>query len=154
MPGYGILAEDQGSGLLSWAWAEERLSASHDYWIASVRPDGRPHVMPVWGVFTDGRVWFSSGPKSRKVTNLRANPAVVVTTDDPTSPVIVEGTATEIGDDQVGSFAAAMDHKYDTHYGAGFYAANATFAVEPARAFGLDGADFTGSPTRWTFSDS
>ena len=45
MPGYGVLPADQGSGLLPWAEAERRLTASRDYWCATVRPDGRPHVM-------------------------------------------------------------------------------------------------------------
>ena len=46
MPGYGIVGPDEGRGLLPWSWAEERLIASHDYWVATVWPDGRPHVMP------------------------------------------------------------------------------------------------------------
>jgi hypothetical protein len=45
MPGYPIV--DDGAGLLPWSWAEERLLAVHDYWLATVHPDGRPHVMPV-----------------------------------------------------------------------------------------------------------
>lgn len=61
MPGYGILGPDQGSGLLSWAWAQQRLSESRNYWVCTVRPDGRPHVMPVWGVWDAGELWFSSG---------------------------------------------------------------------------------------------
>jgi hypothetical protein len=47
MPGYGILPADVGSGLLPWAEAERRLTVSHDYWVATAWPDGRPHVMPV-----------------------------------------------------------------------------------------------------------
>ena len=31
-----------------WSFAEERLSKSHNYWICSTRPDGRPHSAPVW----------------------------------------------------------------------------------------------------------
>jgi hypothetical protein len=50
MPGYGVLPADQGSGLIAWAEAERRLTVSHDYWCATVRPDGAPHVTPVWGV--------------------------------------------------------------------------------------------------------
>jgi hypothetical protein len=50
MPGYGILGPTKGSGLLPWSWAEERLTASRNYWVASSWPDGRPHSMPVWGV--------------------------------------------------------------------------------------------------------
>ena len=71
MPGYGILPADQGSGLLSWAEAERRLTASHDYWVATVRPDGRPHVMPVWGVWAERpavvlqRTALAQGPQHR-----------------------------------------------------------------------------------------
>ena len=38
MPGYGVQGPDAGTGLLPWAWAVERLTASHDYWVATVRP--------------------------------------------------------------------------------------------------------------------
>ena len=34
MPGYGTLGAEEGIGLLPWAWAEERLVRSHDYWFA------------------------------------------------------------------------------------------------------------------------
>jgi len=38
MPGYGLRGPTEGTGLLPWRWAHERLSASHDYWLASIRP--------------------------------------------------------------------------------------------------------------------
>ena len=60
MPGYGLLDAAQGTGLLPWSWAVERLERSHDYWMATLRPDGRPHVMPVWGIWLEAAVWFSS----------------------------------------------------------------------------------------------
>ena len=59
MPGYGLLDATLGTGLLPWSWAVERLTRSHDYWVATVRPDGRPHVMPVWGIWMDDALWFS-----------------------------------------------------------------------------------------------
>ena len=65
MPGYGILPADRGSGLIPWAEAERRLAAAHDHWLATVHPDGRPHVMPVWGVWLGGRLWFSCAVGSR-----------------------------------------------------------------------------------------
>jgi hypothetical protein len=49
MPGYGILDAKSGSGLLPWSVAVERLTEARNYWIATTRPDGRPHAMPVWG---------------------------------------------------------------------------------------------------------
>ncbi len=47
MPGYGLLDAAQGTGLLPWSWAVERLERSHDYWMATLRPDGRPHAVPI-----------------------------------------------------------------------------------------------------------
>ena len=79
MPGYGVLPADQGSGLLPWAEAERRLTASHDFWCATVRPDGRPHVMPVWGVWLDGaalvlqRAALAQGPQPRGRAALHAH---------------------------------------------------------------------------------
>ena len=93
MPDYGILGPDEGTGLLPWSWAEERLAASHDYWLTSLWPDGRPHSMPVWGVWDGEALWFSSGRRSRKARNLAADPRCIVTTDDPKNPVVVEGSA-------------------------------------------------------------
>ena len=69
MPGYGILDADSGRGLLPWSWAVERLSKSRNYWIASTWPDGRPHCVPVWGVWLDDGFYFSSGERSRKARN-------------------------------------------------------------------------------------
>jgi len=39
------------AGLKHWSWALERLEKSHNYWIATSRPDGRPHLMVVWGIW-------------------------------------------------------------------------------------------------------
>lgn len=151
MPGYGVEPASTG-GLLPWSWAEQRLAGSHDYWLATVHPSGRPHVMPLWGVLLDRHVWCSTSPTSRKAANARANPAVTVTTDDPSQPVIVEGTAMVVTDaDAIARFAAAMDAKYDTSYGTSFYAENLTLRIAPLRVFGIDTAEFTGSPTRWRF---
>ena len=154
MPGYGVLPADEGSGLMSWSEAERRLAASHDYWCATVRPDGAPHVMPVWGVWRDGLLWFSSGVRSRKARNLAADPRCAMTTDDPRDPVIVVGRAERVVEARlIARFLAAVNDEYQAGLGADFLdpAVNATFAVHPARVIALTGDDFAGSPTRWTF---
>jgi PPOX class probable F420-dependent enzyme len=154
MPGYGVVPADEGSGLLSWTEAERRLTVAHDYWCATVCPDGRPHVMPVWGVWLDGRLWFSSGLRSRKARNLAADPRCTVTTDDARDPLVVEGRAERRADAAaIEAFVAAINDKYDAGMTTEFQdpAVNGTFAVRPVRAFGLSGDDFVGSPTRWTF---
>ncbi len=153
MPGYGIAGPEEGTGLLPWSWAVERLKQSHDYWIATVRPDGRPHVMPVWGVWDDDdSLWFSSSPGSRKTRNLAADPRCTATTDNALEPVIVEGTVARVHDGSAARrFTDAVNEKYDETYGVEFFVENALFQLVPTWAFGLDEADFPGTPTRWRF---
>jgi PPOX class probable F420-dependent enzyme len=155
MPGYGMLDADKGTGLLPWSWAVERLERSHDYWVATIRPDGRPHVMPVWGIWLENAVWFSSSRGSRKARNLAANPNCTVTTDNAFEPVVIEGTAELVQDlTAIAAFVININDKYRTDYGVDFFSAaeNACFRVHPRWAFGLTESDFTGSPTRWVFA--
>jgi hypothetical protein len=154
MPGYGIVGPAEGSGLLPWSWAQDRLTRSHDYWLASVTPDGRPHVMPVWGVLLEDRLWFSSANGSRKARNLVRVPYCSLTTDDPAEPVVAEGPVERITDmTSLERMLAAENEKYDTDYGMEMVdpALNSCFAMAFERVFGLASSDFTGSPTRWTF---
>jgi len=154
MPGYGVLGASEGSGLLPWAWAEERLTASRNYWAVTLWPDGRPHAMPVWGVWDSGAFWFSSSGRSRKARNVAADPRCTITTEDAGNPVVMEGTATVITDmGDIERFLSLSNAKYETGYGLDFLdpAVNATIRVRPSWVFGLASDDFTGSPTRWRF---
>ena len=152
MPGYGIRPPDEGTGLLPWSWAVQRLTRSHDYWVATVRPDGAPHVMPVWGVWRDDALWFSSSRGSRKARNVERDPRCTLTTDDAQEPVVLEGTAERVIDrGRLAAFLDAVNLKYRSSIEADFLdpERNGTFRVVPARAFGLTEADFDGSPTMW-----
>lgn len=149
MPGYGITAGPEG--LLPWSWAQTRLRESHDFWLATVTPAGRPHLMPVWAVWTGEVLWFSSSPRSVKARNIAAGSAVSIATDDPYEPVVLEGTAEIVTEPTaLHAFLDAMNAKYATAYGADFLA-NASMRLRPEKAFGLREKDFTGTPTRWTF---
>jgi PPOX class probable F420-dependent enzyme len=156
MPGYGIVGPSEGTGLLPWAWAEERLSGSRNYWAVTLWPDGRPHAMPVWGVWDDASFWFSSSAPSRKTRNLRADPRCTITTEDASNPVVLDGSATvtEAGE-EIERFLGLMNAKYETGYDLDFLdpAVNATIRVRPTKVFALDSDDFTGSPTRWRFEN-
>ena len=155
MPGYGLLGPNEGSGLLPWSWAHDRLVASHDFWLATVRDDARPHLMPVWGAWDGESLWFSSARGSRKAINLRAHPRCSVATDNAYEPVIVEGDAIAVTDEQ--QLRGALDfenRKYGTDYGVEMIdpAHNSWFRLRPIWVFSLDEDDFTGSPTRWSFA--
>lgn len=150
MPGYGTLGPAEGTGLLSWQWALEELTRSHDYWLATISPDGWPHVMPVWAVWSGGAVWFSSSNGSRKARNLAQRPRVTITTDDALNPVVVQGEVERMtSDDSIGRFVAVVNAKYDTSYGLDFFSDSSCFRLTPQWVFGLRSADFAGSPTRW-----
>jgi hypothetical protein len=149
MPGYGIAPPGGGEGLLPWSWAEERLTASHGYWLASTRHDGRPHAAPVWAIWMDGAVWFSTGVRSAKARNLAADPRCTITTESTIEAVIVDGTAA-----RVDPHPAAVITAYEAKYSMGFPPGEPLYRVEPARAFAFidEGERFTATATRWTFS--
>jgi general stress protein 26 len=156
MPGYGILGATEGSGLLSWSWAESRLTSSRNYWAVTVWPDGRPHAMPVWAVWDPGPqlLWFTSSLASRKARNVAANGQCVLTTEDADNPVVVEGVADIVADAQsIAHVIALINAKYATTYSVDFLdpTVQATMRVRPRWAFALAQDDFTGSPTRWEF---
>lgn len=141
MPGYGL--PEGTKGLLPWKWAEDRLKKSHNYWITTVRPDGSPHTMIVWGLWLDGLFLFSTGRQSRKAHNLAANPRCVVCTEQADQALIVEGTAEETPD--VGlrrKFIGMCEKKYK--FDMSSFAEDILdmkepiYAVRPAVAFGLD----------------
>jgi general stress protein 26 len=157
MPGYGVLGPTEGTGLLPWQWAEKRLSESRNYWVVTLWPDGRPHSMPVWGVWDRALFWFSSSLRSRKARNVAGDPRCVITTEDSLNPVTVEGMAelTRNGA-EIARMLALINDKYATEYSLDFLDpdVNATICVRPRWAFGLAEEDFTGSPTRWSFDDA
>ena len=73
-------------------------SASH-YWIATTRPDGRPHVMGVGLVWDDGTFYMASGAGTQKSRNLARDPRCTVSIASPGIDIVVEGEAKIIRDD-------------------------------------------------------
>ena len=147
MPGYGVADANGGSGLLPWSWAVERLLKSHNYWLSTTRPDGRPHSMVIWGLWLNEAFCFSTGKDSRKARNLAANPHCVVSTANAAEAVIVEGTAEllDISEEFGKAYKAKYDWVIDGNEG-NFY------RVRPRVVFGLLENNFTGAATRWQFA--
>lgn len=89
--GYGV--PEEASGTLAWEPVESRLRDSHHYWMSTTRPDGRPHVVPRWGVWLETRLWYDGSPTTVHATNLRSNPACTLHLEDGKQAVILEGTS-------------------------------------------------------------
>src|SRR3954468_12870960 len=108
--GYGISAGAEG--FVPWAWVEEQLVGARNYWVCTTRADGRPHAMPVWAVWLDEVLLFSTDPTSIKGRNLAARPQVVVHLESGDEVVLLEGRAAEMDRSRLGPFVAAYDAKY------------------------------------------
>ena len=151
MPGYGILDADEGKGLLPWSWATERLAAAPNYCVATTRPDGNPHAMPVWGVWLDDAFYFSTGDKTRKARNLAENSRCVIGCELGEDQIVLEGVAKLMDDSEVRQrFGEAYQAKYNwdmSNFNEPFY------SVDPTTVFGLTTTpgEFAASATRWVF---
>jgi nitroimidazol reductase NimA-like FMN-containing flavoprotein (pyridoxamine 5'-phosphate oxidase superfamily) len=106
----------------SWTKARRLLRDAGVYWTSTVRPDGRPHVTPVAGVWSDGAFYFPSGPGERKAKNLAENAQCVITTGtndfNNGFDVVVEGQASPVIDEAtLTKLATAFADKYDNFFG-------------------------------------
>jgi nitroimidazol reductase NimA-like FMN-containing flavoprotein (pyridoxamine 5'-phosphate oxidase superfamily) len=70
-----------------------RLRSAPNLWVATVRPDGRPHLTPTWFVVHDEKVYICIDPASVKARNLARNRHVALALEDGSAPIIVEGSA-------------------------------------------------------------
>lgn len=114
--GYGVPLEV--SGTLEWEPVQFRLQDSLHYWMSTTRADGRPHVVPRWGVWLDTRFWYDGSPETVHARNVRANPACTLHLESGAQAVIVEGTSRpaeppgpELGD----RIASEFRRKYADH---------------------------------------
>ncbi len=156
MKDYGIHTGDEG--LMDWSWVDEQMAKSRNYWICTVRPDGKPHVAPVWGVWVDEALYFGSGRSSRKSRNLTASPNVVVHLESGDDTVIIEGTVSEVGEADIPlliKIADAYAEKYppfkpDPKPTPG----NVTYRLNPEIVYAWLESDFPKTATRWVIEES
>jgi hypothetical protein len=155
-----------GSAPIPWSRALDQLqddSAKKTTWLATVRPDGRPHVAGVGALWLNGTFYFTSGAGTRKSRDLAANPHCVISVSLPDLDLVVEGTATKVTDDatlqRLAARYAAQGWPARVEGGAltAPYSAPSAgpppwylYALTPSRAFGVATAEPNGA-TRWRF---
>ena len=147
-----------------WAEACEVLAAAKVYWLATVRPDGRPHVTTIAGIWLDDTLYFSTGQTERKAKNLEQNAHCVITTGCNLLEgldIVVEGDVEKVTDAaRLQRLADEYVAKYDqlfrfTVRDGGFYIEGSesevlVYELSPTTSFGFGkGASF--SQTRWRF---
>ena len=171
------LGEDDAAAS-PWALAEERLAnpeKGRTYWLATVRADGRPHVMPLIGLWFEDAFYFLTGAGTRKGRNLAGDPHCVITAGStalPSLDIIIEGDARKVTDETplrrvTEAFGSRLEWPLEVR-GDAVHGPNApsagpppysVFQVIPELVFGLPGmlgmdqfdpADLP-RPTRWEF---
>ncbi len=89
---------DDDADPLPWEEVRDRIAATPMGWLATVHPDGRPHVRPVLFVVVGGRVHVTSGPTTRKARNLATDPRCTLSLGAEGLDVVVEGHAVRVTD--------------------------------------------------------
>ena len=89
------------------AHIERRLRGEPIIWLSSVRPDGRPHLVPVWFLWDGSSFLIFSQPNAQKVRNLRHNPQVMVALE-----AADEGEAALLDDPTITPLLPAYVEKY------------------------------------------
>lgn len=144
--GYG-----KATGTLAWTAVRAELERAQHYWVATVRPDGRPHVVPVEGLWIDD-AWFYSGSKETvHYRSVAANPQAVMHLEEATKAFIVEGEVLPIDPAQtfVARLAKASRQKYGYAPDAGEHAG--FLMLSPRRVFAWTA--FPKNATRFLFSE-
>jgi Pyridoxamine 5'-phosphate oxidase len=144
-PGYG-----RATRTLRWAAVEAQLEEAKVYWFASTRPDGRPHVVPLDGIWVDDLWYYGGADETVHRRNVDANPLAALHLPDPGRAVIVEGEVrrTKRTKQEAARLAEIANAKYG--YGSPASDYENAFALHPTKAIAWD--TFPKDATRFTFA--
>src|SRR5512143_414032 len=92
-PGY----VDHPISEVPWEYVVGQLTEARNYWLCSTRPDGRPHVVPRWCVYLDGKIYYDGSSETRHALNIKLNPNVAIHLEDGSKAIILEGVSAEAG---------------------------------------------------------
>lgn len=153
--GYTLANREQR--LLDWSYVDDRMITAKNYWVATTRPNGHPHVMPTWAVWHDHCVFFDGSPETRRMRNITANPHTVVHLEDGDHALVLEGVARATQPDRELStqLAAIYRSKYaDLGYApeAEQWDEGGLFVFEPSVVIAW--TEFGVDMTRWTLKRS
>lgn len=148
-----------------WTEAEHRFRRGGWYWLATLRPDGAPHVVPVFAGWSGSSFFICSKSTARKSRDLDDDDRCVVTTDTGDMHIVVEGRATRVLDRATLERASAVfrdvfdwpttpaGDELDAPYGAPTSGGPPyrVYEVHPTKAFGFPTDGEATTPTRWRF---
>jgi pyridoxine/pyridoxamine 5'-phosphate oxidase len=131
--------------LLSWTWVEERLTGAWNFWLCTSSPEYGPHARPVWGLWCDVGLLFTTSPTSRKARDFTADPRVSVHAELEREVVVVDGVVVE------SLPSTAEVDGYVAKYGWRPPEGQRWFAVQPLRAYASIEASHPAQATSFDF---
>ncbi len=142
--------------LLPWAWVSSRMFDARSYWITT-HSRGYPSSRPVWGVWNDPGLLFSTG--SQIARNIERDDRVQVNLESADELVILEGKVSPIQEDDLEFWVREYNSKYNWNMPS---SVEDVFEVRPTRVLawvcdpsGQDGgAMFSNSATEWRFEST
>ncbi len=90
----------------------QRLETERNLWLATVRPNGSPHLVPIWFVWHSDRAYLCTAGDSVKARNIAHNPKIAFALENGDDPVLVEGVA-KILDNVPAEIVAAFEKKFE-----------------------------------------
>ncbi len=87
--------------------------------LACIRPDGTPHVVPVWYAWEKGAFIIVAWPNSIWASLLKANPTVALSIDEPWPPmrrVMIRGEAKLIPHQDIDGGIQNLRHRISARY--------------------------------------
>jgi Pyridoxamine 5'-phosphate oxidase len=104
------LAGLYGLPTVDWAIVEGRLEQGvtqapgtggpdrHTTWLATINPDGSPHVTGVGALWYEGSFWFETGEQTRKGQNLARDSRCTLSVATHEFDLVMEGVAEKVTD--------------------------------------------------------
>lgn len=155
-PGPKGYFSESPDGMLPWAHVVEELRNARNYWVSTVSPDGTPHAMPVWAVWEEDQLLFSTSPTSAKARNLRANPRTSVHLESGKRVVSLQGETLPVRDPRIQElYRTTYNPKYDWDF-TPEQVTEDVWSFRPRRGYAwLDdhGDGFAAAGTRFDFDD-
>jgi len=128
----------------------EQFARNDDCWYASVRPDGRPHLAPIWFVWVENAVWMMTQGSSVRARNLAASDLACVSAPDTKSPFILEGKSEQASSVPDAVKQAFLEkYKWDLGTENPEYTFLIRFTPVKAMAWGTEGE----GSYRWRYAD-
>src|SRR5438445_600476 len=152
---YGV--PNSAPGMVPWETTRSLLERATSYWLVTIDPDGKPHLVGQWGAWIDDRWYFEGGADTKWARNVAREPRIAMGAERGTAAVMVEGRASRVASVDRGT-AERITKQYGAQYGRTYKYRpkpeqweGGGYVLTPAKVFSWDVRGFPRTVTRYRF---